>query len=304
MLSPLPREGAAQVARPIPADAGIGLRFPHHDVVLDTRPGVSWFEVHPENYLGHGIASEMLAKIREAYPISLHATGLSLGSADGIDETHLAAISELCDRIDPVLISDHLSWSAAGGLFLPDLLPLPYTYEALDIFARNIDQVQSALSRPIVIENPSVYLAFKDVEMSEGAFLGELVHRTGCGLLLDINNVAVTAANLGQSPEARLKAFVGAVPHRAIGEIHLAGHAIHELPSGGQLRIDDHGSPVSAAVWSLYEDVIRQIGPRPTLIEWDTDIPAFEVLQREAATAQAVLDHAVQHREATNAISG
>ena len=304
MLSPLPQAGAAPTARPIPVNAGIGLRFPHHDIVLDTRPRVAWFEVHPENYLGRGIAGETLVKIREIYPISLHATGLSLGSADGLDDAHLAAIADLSTRIEPSLISDHLSWSSATGIFLPDLLPLPYTQGALDIFARNIDHVQSVLQRSILIENPSVYLAFKNAELTESMFLSELVQRSGCGLLLDINNIAVTAANLGESAGERLNAFLSTVPHHAIGEIHLAGHAVRDLPGGGQVRIDDHGSPVSAAVWSLYEEAIATIGPRPTLIEWDTDIPAFEVLEREAGIAQTALAGIPQSREPAHAAVG
>ena len=220
-----------------------------------------------------------------------------------IDEAHLAAIAELCHRIQPILVSDHLSWSATSGLFLPDLLPLPYTHEALDVFEQNIDQVQSVLHRQILIENPSVYLAFRDVDMSESAFVSELIGRTGCKLLLDVNNVAVSAANLGQCANERLRAFLADVPPQAIGEIHLAGHTIRELPGGTRLRIDDHGSAVSDVVWSLYQEVIGQIGPRPTLIEWDTDIPAFEVLETEAAIAQATLDRAVQPRELPNAVS-
>jgi uncharacterized protein len=291
MFNPLPKTGAAY-ARPVPANAGIGLRFSHHDFVLDTAPDVAWFEVHPENYLGSGIAAETLEKIRERYAVSLHATGLSLGSADGVDAAHLAAIAGLASRIEPILISDHLSWSAVGGVFLPDLLPLPYTHEALDVFAQNIDRVQSALKRRVMIENPSVYLAYRDAEMDEGGFLGALAWRTGCGLLLDVNNVAVSAANLGESANARLDAWLDGVPTDAIGEIHLAGHAVRDLPGGGKVRIDDHGSPVSDAVWALYAKVVGRIGPRPSLIEWDTAIPAFEVLQREAASAQAVLNRA------------
>jgi uncharacterized protein (UPF0276 family) len=302
MLVPLPKAGAAHDARPVPADAGIGLRFPHHDHVLDSEPDVAWFEVHPENYLGP--AGEVLEKVRRSYPVSLHATGLSLGSADGVDESHLAAIAGLASRIKPVLISDHLSWSAVGGVFLPDLLPLPYTREALDVFAANIDKVQNALKRAILIENPSVYLAFRDAEMDEGTFLGALVRRTGCGLLLDVNNVAVSAANLGEDADARLDAWLDAVPLDAIGQIHLAGHAVRDLPGGGQVRIDDHGSPVSDAVWALYRKVISRTGARPSLIEWDTDIPAFAVLQREAASAQAVLDRATSVKEVADVLFG
>ena len=302
MLATFPKASAAPFARPVPADAGIGLRFPHHDLVLETRPDVAWFEVHPENYLGEGIAAEVLQQVRASYPVSLHATGLSLGSADGIDDAHLAAIAGLATRIEPALISDHLSWSATDGVFLHDLLPLPYTGEALDVFAKNIDRVQTALKRPILIENPSVYLAFADAEMSEGEFLGALVRRTGCGLLLDVNNIAVSAANLGESADARLDGFLDAVPHTAIGEIHLAGHAVRDLPGGGQLRIDDHGSPVNDAVWALYARVISRIGARPTLIEWDTAIPAFAILEQEASMAQVVLERAA--RKAANALFG
>lgn len=185
-------------AASIPAQAGIGLRFPHHQHVLGNPGSAAWLEVHPENYLGEGVAAEILEQVRARYPVSLHATGLSLGSADGVDASHLAAIADLCRRIEPGLVSDHLSWSAADGKHLPDLLPLPYTREAQDIFARNIETVQAALGRTLLIENPSVYLAFAGNEMSEGEFLAGLVRRTGCGVLLDINNVVVSAANLAR----------------------------------------------------------------------------------------------------------
>jgi len=284
--------GAAPAAAPIPSQAGIGLRFPHHDQVLEQRPDAAWFEVHPENYPCDGAAAEILTAVRERYPVSLHATGLSLGSADGVDPRSLAAIAALCDRIQPGLVSDHLSWSAIGGVHLPDLLPIPYTYEALEVFAANIDHVQVVLGRAILIENPSVYFAFEEAAMSEGAFLAALVERCGCGVLLDVNNVLVSAGNLGEGPAGRLDAVIDALPPQAIGEIHLAGHAVRQLDDGVVLRIDDHGSPVSAEVWGLYERVIRRIGPRPTLIEWDTDIPDFAVLRREAATAQSILDRA------------
>jgi uncharacterized protein (UPF0276 family) len=280
---------AARGAGPIPARAGIGLRFPHHDLVRETRPEAAWFEVHPENYLGSGAAFEALEAVRRDYPVSLHATGLSLGSAEGLDGDHLAAIADLTRRIEPGLVSDHLSWSAAGGLHLPDLLPLPYTAEALATVIRNVDRAQSGLGRRVLVENPSTYLAFAAAEMSEAAFLGEVARRSGCGVLLDVNNVFVSACNLGAEPGAVLTALLDAVPAEAIGEIHLAGHAVRALPGGAVLRIDDHGSPVCPEVWALFGLVVDRLGPRPTLIEWDTDVPAFAVLQGEAAVADAIL---------------
>jgi uncharacterized protein (UPF0276 family) len=292
--SPTPAAHAA----PVPAQAGIGLRFPHHKAALSGEARAAWFEVHPENYLGDGVLPGLLETIRRDTALSLHATGLSLGSADGVDEDHLAAIAALARRMQPALISDHLSWGAVDGLHLPDLLPLPYTHEALDVFVRNLDRVQSALGRAILIENPSVYLAFAHNEMREGQFLAELARRSGCGLLLDINNVAVSAANLGEAPAMRLHQMLDDLPAAAIGEIHLAGHAVRELDNGGVVHIDDHGSPVSEAVWDLYDATIRRIGPRPTLIEWDTDIPAFARLAQEAATADAVMVRAQEIRHA------
>ena len=287
---PTGAHGAARLADPIPAKAGVGLRFPHHDHVLSHRPQMAWFEVHPENYLGHGVAADDLEAVGRDYPISLHATGLSLGSADGLDPDHLAAIADLARRIQPGLISDHLSWSASSGVHLPDLLPLPYTEEALAVVGRNIDQVQTALGRAILIENPSTYLAFAESALTEAEFLGELVRATGCGLLLDVNNIAVSGGNLGHSPADRLDQLIDHVSAAAIGEIHLAGHAVRHLENDVILRIDDHGSPVSGEVWTLYEALINRIGARPTLIEWDTGIPAFEMLQAEAAIAQSILD--------------
>jgi uncharacterized protein len=283
--------GAAGAAAPIPAQAGIGLRLPHHSRVLSERPAVAWFEVHPENYLGHGVIAEDLEAIRRDYPISLHATSLSLGSVDGVDRDHLAALAELCRRLEPGLVSDHLSWSDVDGLHLPDLLPLPYDAESLAVMGGNIDRVQTAFGRRILIENPSSYLAF-ETEMTEAEFLGELVRITGCGVLLDVNNVAVSAGNLGEAPELRLKALLDRIPASAIGEIHLAGHDVRTLDDGALLRIDTHGSPVDAEVWALFETVTRRIGPRPALIEWDTDVPALEALRAEAAIAQSILDRA------------
>jgi len=274
---------------PIPASAGIGLRFPHHQRVIAEQPDVAWLEVHPENYLQGGPPADDLLEIRQTYPVSLHATGLSLGSADGVDAAHLAAIADLARQVEPGLISDHLSWSAVGGVFLPDLLPVPMTGEALEVFDRNVDRAQSVLGRAILVENPSTYVRFARDEMDEGVFLAELVRRSGCGVLLDINNLFVSAMNLGEAPIARLTALLDAVPAQSIGEIHLAGHAQRVLPGGQVLRIDDHGSPVNAGVWALFQAAVDRIGPRPTLIEWDTDIPSLETLMGEARSAERSL---------------
>ena len=296
-MGPLSSPSAA-LANPIPARAGVGLRFPHHDHVLSAPHAAAWLEVHPENYLGEGVAADILCDVRTDYPVSLHATGLSLGSADGVDRDHLAVVAALCRRIVPGLVSDHLSWSAAGALHLPDLMPLPYMREAQDVFARNIETVQQALGRSILIENPSVYLAIAGAEMSEGEFLAGLVRRTGCGVLLDINNIAVSAANLGEDAAGRLAMMLDAIAPDAIGEIHLAGHAVRTLPDGVELRIDDHGSPVSEDVWRLFDTAIRRIGARPTLIEWDTAVPGFDILAGEAAMADVLMAHAREMRHA------
>lgn len=284
-----PAGHGVRTGAPIPAEAGIGLRFPHQQQVLAETPAIAWLEVHAENYLAAGSAAEDLQAIRARYPVSLHAVGLSLGSADGLDFAHLEALADLVRSVEPGLVSDHLSWSAAGGLHLPDLLPLPYTHEALDVFARNLDLAQETLGRQILVENPSAYLRFAGDELSEAQFLAALVRRTGCGVLLDVNNLFVRACNLGQGPFERLIELLAAVPPEAIGEIHLAGHAVEPLAGGGMLRIDDHGSEVCAEVWSLYEAAIAILGPRPTLIEWDTDVPPLNVLLGEAAAAEARL---------------
>lgn len=280
---------AVRNARPIPAQAGIGLRFAHHQSVL-AKDCANWLEVHPENYLDHGRDRDVLVAVREKYPLSLHATGLSLGSADGVDKAHLEALAALCGQIKPGLVSDHLSWSRAGDMHLPDLLPLYYTAEALDVVADNVARVQDRLGRRILIENPSTYLAFEQSRMPEPEFLGALAARTGCGLLLDINNIAVSANNLGRDAFAMLQAYLDILPPAAIGEFHLAGHCRRQLESGAVIAIDDHGAPVSDQVWALFAHALACIGRRPTLIEWDTNIPDFEVLQSEAATAERVMN--------------
>lgn len=272
----------------IPAAAGIGLRFPHHREVAAAPRGLAWVEVHPENYMAGGATLGLLEVIRRDVPVSLHAVGLSLGSVGGVDPAHLARLKSMVDRIEPGLVSDHLSWSVAGGVYLPDLLPLPYTEEALDVVAGNVDHVQAAIGRPLLIENPSRYLAFRHSTLTEAEFLSALVARTGCRLLYDLNNLYVSACNLGEDPAAALFA----IPAEAVAEIHLAGHACKRLDDGTEIRIDDHGAAVSPEVWDLYTRFIHRNGPVPTLIEWDTRIPALPVLKAEAAKAQRYLDFA------------
>jgi uncharacterized protein len=269
---------------PISARAGIGLRLPHHTWVLDQHPDVAWLEVHPENYMTDGSASEELERIADDYPLSLHAVGLSLGSPAGPDPEHLARLVELVARYQPGLVSDHLSWSASDGIHLPDLLPLPYTEEALAVFASNVELVQDALGRTVLVENPSRYMSLPHSTLTEAEFLEQLVRRTGCGVLLDINNIYVTACNCGADPEGQLNDFLRRLPARSVGELHLAGHS-----TSGQRLIDDHGSQVCAAVWQLFRTAVATLGTRPTLIEWDTRLPSFEVLQGEARVAQSIM---------------
>ncbi|RQS72614.1 DUF692 domain-containing protein [Burkholderia sp. Bp8963] len=273
-------------AGPIPARAGVGLRFRHHRAVLDERPAVAWFEVHTENYMGGGAAVQYLDAIRRDYPVSLHGVGLSLGSAGGLDPAHLARVCEVAARVQPGLVSEHLAWSAAGGTYLADLLPLPMTEEALAVVCRHVDQVQTALGRPILVENPSTYLRFAHSTIPEWVFLAQVAQRTGCGILCDVNNIYVSACNHGWNPHT----YLDALPAAAIGEIHLAGHSVRPLDNGRTLRIDDHGSRVAPEVWALYETALQRFGPVPTLIEWDTDVPPLDILVDEAATADTILE--------------
>jgi uncharacterized protein (UPF0276 family) len=284
---------AVAASRALPARAGIGLRLPHHGQVLAERPRVAWFEVHPENYMADAHALDELERVRAHYPLSLHAVGLSPGSADGIDAAHVARLAALVRRLEPALVSDHLSWSRSGGRSLPDLLPLPYTDEALDVICRNVQQLQEGLGRRLLLENPSTYLEYADSPLSEPDFMAQLVHRTGCGVLFDVNNVYVSACNRGADPAAELEGWLRALAPASVQEIHLAGHACVERADGRSLRIDDHGDRVCAEVWRLYERAVAALGSVPTLIEWDTRLPAFAVLQEEAASAQRLLDVAL-----------
>ena len=277
----------AKADGPIPATAGIGLRFPHHRAMLDERPRVGWLEIHTENYMGGGRPLEYLTALRRDYPISCHGVGLSLGSAEGLDRAHLERTRRLLDRIEPGLVSEHLSWSISGGTYLADLLPLPMTEEALALVCRHMDEVQAFLGRTILVENPSTYLRYRHSTISEWEFLAAISARTGCGILCDVNNIYVSACNHGFDALA----YLDALPADRIGEIHLAGHTVRMLESSGRvLRIDDHGSRVPTAVWDLYEAALARFGQVPTLIEWDTNVPGLDVLLDEAAAAQQRLD--------------
>ena len=267
-------------SNPVPTAAGIGLRSQHIGEMLSRRPSAGWLEVHAENYMGGSAAVDALEKLRETYPLSIHGVGLSLGSASGLDRDHLERMRKLCLRFQPGLVSEHLAWSIADGAYLNDLLPLRYDAQALGIVAGNISRLQDTLQRRVHIENLSAYIAFENSTMTEAEFLAALVRITGCGLLLDVNNVYVSACNLGFDA----RAFIDQLPAHAIGEIHLAGHAVNEV-DGDIVLIDDHGSRVPPAVWSLYSYALGRIGPRPTLIEWDTDVPALDVLLGEAMWA-------------------
>ena len=271
----------------LPVATGIGLRAAHHERVAAERPEITWLEVHTENFLGGGATLDFLEALRAHYAISLHGVGLSLGSAEGLDEDHLARIAALVHRIAPAAVSDHVSWSVTGGVYFNDLLPIPYDEEALAAIARNVMRFQEAIGRAVMVENPSTYLRHAQSDRAEPQFLAELCQRAGCGLLLDVNNVFVSAENHGDDA----RAYLAAVAHLPIGEIHLSGHHLRRI-GNRSIRIDDHGSPVSDQVWSLYDDALALVGPRPTLIEWDSAIPPLETLLDEAGKAQARLDRA------------
>jgi len=265
--------------------AGAGLKPEHQRHILDARPDVGWLEVHAENYMGAGGPPHFfLERIRALYPVSLHGVGLSIGSAGGMTPGHLARLKTVADRYEPFVVSEHLAWSTHDGVFLNDLLPLPYTEATLDLVVRHVDEAQAALGRRILIENPSTYLRFEGEEMAETEFLRALARRSGCGLLLDLNNVVVSAVNRGFDPLAYLEAF----PVEHVGEIHLAGHAVLD-DGAAPLLVDTHDRAVSPEVWDLHRRLIARLGPRPTLIEWDGDVPAWPVLEAEVMHADSVL---------------
>ena len=264
--------------------AGVGLRSPHLAEIARDRPATGFLEIHAENYLANSPALGTVERLREDYEFSVHAVGLSLGSVDGLDAAHLDRVAALIHRLEPALVSDHLSWSIADGRYFNDLLPLPYTEEALHVVERNVHRLQERLGRQVQIENPSCYLAFSHSTLSEPEFLAELTRRTGCGLLLDANNIVVTAHNLRLDARAWLREL----PPVAIGQYHLAGHAVNDA-DGEPILIDDHGRRVGDDVWALFGEIVRRYGPRPTLVEWDTDLPSLGVLLDEARQAGRAL---------------
>jgi len=266
----------------LPSTAGIGLRAPHYREVLETLPDLGWVEVHSENFFGGGAPLHTLLKVREHYPVSLHGVGMGLASTAPLDQSHLSALQQLCEAVQPAAVSEHLCWNTAAGIVINDLLPFPYTHEALSHVARRVEQVQDMLGRQLLVENLSSYLAFAHSEMTEGEFLAELTRRTGCGILFDVENLYVNVRNLGVDAAA----FIKTIPAAAVKEYHLAGYSIRD----GCL-VDTHDHPVYPEVWELYEYALRHIGPRPTLIEWDSDIPALPVLMGEAAKAQQLLEN-------------
>ena len=273
--------------------AGAGLKPEHLDAILEQAGAVGFFEVHAENYMGAGGPPHAaLTRIRNDYPVSLHGICMSIGGPEPLDRDHLARFAALVERYEPAMVSEHLAWSTHNNLFFNDLLPLPYTDETLARVADHVDEVQEAIGRTLLLENPSTYLQFEQSTMGETDFIAEIARRTGCGLLLDVNNVFVSSTNQQTSPLAYLDNF----PLDHVGEIHLAGHATREDDEGETLLIDSHDRPVADPVWKLYEGVIEQCGAIPTLVEWDSELPAWPVLKAEADAAQAILDrHAARH---------
>ncbi|WP_377512556.1 DUF692 domain-containing protein [Octadecabacter sp. R77987] len=270
----------------LPTLPGVGYKPQHFADIMDDPAPVGWLEIHAENYMGGG--GRPLAQLRalsEKFPISVHGVGLSIGGEGPLDADHLARLKTLCDWLDPASFSEHLAWSTHDAHFLNDLLPLPYTESTVARVAAHINQVQDLLGRQMLLENPSSYLAFAESEMTETDFLREVVRRTGCGLLLDVNNVFVSATNLGYSPQG----YIDDYPLSAVGEIHLGGHDEDEDEHGAPLLIDSHGREVVDPVWALLDYTLAKSGPRPLLVEWDTDVPDWPVLAAEAQRADAAL---------------
>ena len=270
----------------LPARAGVGYKPQHFQALVEAPGAVGWLEIHAENYMGDG--GRPLAQLRalaDRFAMSVHGVGLSIGGEGALDEDHLARLKHLCDWLRPASFSEHLAWSTHGDAYFNDLLPLPYTAATLARVCDHIDRVQEVLARPMLLENPSTYLAFTESTMDEVTFLSEIARRTGCGLLLDVNNVFVSATNQGWDPVA----YVDAFPLDKVGEIHLGGHDEDEDEHGAPLLIDSHGREVVDPVWALYAHTLARGGARPTLIEWDNNVPEFPALEAEAARAESLL---------------
>lgn len=270
----------------LPRAPGVGFKAQHFAALMETPGPVGWLEIHAENYMGAGGRPQaQLRALAERFPISVHGVGLSIGGEGPLDGEHLARLKRLCDGLNPASFSEHLAWSTHEGSYLNDLLPLPYTPATVARVSEHIDQVQTTLGRRMLLENPSTYLAFAQSTFEEVEFLSEIAARSGCGLLLDVNNVFVSATNQGFDPAAYLRRF----PLHLVGEIHLGGHAADEADHGMPLLIDAHGTAVADPVWALFAGVVAQGGAKPTLIEWDNDVPDWPVLRDEAAEAARIL---------------
>jgi uncharacterized protein (UPF0276 family) len=279
----------------LPRKAGVGFKPEHFANIKESRQPIGFFEVHAENYMGEGgLPHAQLTYIRENYALSQHGVGLSIGSMQDLDRDHLARLKTLCERYQPESFSEHLAWSSHGTVFLNDLLPLPYTSETLARIVEHVDQIQSSLRRQMLLENPATYLLFAESTIPETDFLAEIARRTGCGLLLDVNNVFVSATN----HRLDAKAYLASFPAEHVGEIHLSGHAATEDETGSPLLIDTHDAKVADPVWSLYESVITTTGPIASLVEWDDKVPAWPILRAEAEAAQAILARAHARRAA------
>jgi hypothetical protein len=284
--SPSSAKAHARVVAAIPARSGVGFKLEHAEAILARRTEVGWFEIHAENYMeAGGPPHHYLERIRERYPLSVHGVGMSIGGDGPLDKTHLARLKAVCDRYQPGLVSEHLAWSTHDTVYLNDLIALPYNSRSLRRVCEHIDQVQTALGRQLLLENPSTYVSFHSSDMTEIEFLRAVVRNSGCGLLLDVNNVYVSSINHGFDPVLYLDAF----PVEYVREIHLGGHADDLDDVGAPLLIDSHGCAVADPVWGLYRRVLVRSGSRPTLIEWDNDVPDWPTLEAQATAAEAIL---------------
>jgi uncharacterized protein len=282
-----------QHARPYGVErTGIGLRLPHIAEVMATRPSVGWLEIHPENFLANPHALELLAELAHHYPISVHTVGISIGSADGIDRAHLFRLRALINQLDPVLVSGHLAWSAFGGAYLNDLLPLSYTEETLRVVVAHLSEVQDVLGRAYVVENPATYVSLTTSTMTELEFLHALVDATGCQLLCDVSNIYLSGRNMNYDPFQ----FVEAFPAAAVAELHLGGFTEEDDDGtpGATLLVDTHAAVVAHPVWDLYRHAVRRFGALPTIVEWDNDLPTLAVLCGEAAKADRIREVATE----------